>query len=105
MNRFLTITKNIAWLIILSIILNLLVILTQIFVQSANQEFYISIGFPFHFFYFNEPHGLHGSNILHFLYDALITILLVSIVIVIYKRIGGKNSKKNRSSELLDSEK
>ena len=104
MDRLLTITKNLAWLIIISIAFNLLLIVIQIIVQSAKQEFYISIGFPFHFFYFNDQHGLHGSNILHFLYDGVISILTVSIGLIIFKRIYRKNFDENRSNEVLDSD-
>lgn len=105
MDRLLTISKTIARLVILSVTTNLIIIVTQIVVQKANQEFYISIGFPFHFFYFNEPHGLHGSNLLHLIYDGLITIVLVSTGYLIYKRTKGKNLNKNGSSNLLDTEK
>lgn len=104
MDKVLTTSKTIGWLVIFSIAINLVVITTQIIVQSANQEFYISIGFPFHFFYFNEPHGLHGSNILHFIYDGILTIVLAIIVFVIYKRMSGRNINKNRSRDVLDSE-
>lgn len=104
MDKVLTISKTIGWLVIFSIAINLVVITTQIIVQSANQEFYISIGFPFHFFYFNEPHGLHGSNILHFIYDGLLTLVLATIVFLIFMRISRRNINKNRSRDVLDSE-
>lgn len=104
MNRFYNFLKILLGILIISITINLLVIAIQIIVQSANQEFYISIGFPFHFFYFNEPHGFHGSNIPHFLYDGLITLVLAIIGILIYKRISIKKSVINRSRDVLDSE-
>ena len=83
---------------------NLLVIAAQIIVQTVNQELFNNIGFPFQFFYYNEPHGLHGLNILHLLYDGLITIVLVTLGILIYKKIYGKKSNTIRSREVLDSE-
>ena len=89
---------------IISFAFNLFIIVTQIIVQRANHEFYISIGFPFHFFYFNDLHGLHGSNILYFLYDGVISIVTVSIGLIIFRRIYRKNFNKNRSNEVLDSD-
>lgn len=93
--------KTIVWIFFLTISLNLLIISFQIIVQFVQQAFYISIGFPLHFFYFNVPLGLRGSNMIYFLIDGAITICLVIVGINLVKRINKRNSGKTNAN-LLD---
>lgn len=91
-------------LFLLSLTINILIITVQFIVQSTRQEFYIGFGFPFQFFYFNEHHGLRGSNIRNFIYDELLTTVFAMILLLVNKKFNRNYFNKNRPNEIIDSE-
>lgn len=106
MNILLRASKTIAWLVSLSITINLMIIASQIIVQRSQNVDYIRIGYPYDFYYFTESFEFHGgSNIIHFVYDGLLTIVFVSVILIFHKWLVGKFVAKNSSTEVLDSEK
>jgi hypothetical protein len=106
MNILLRISKTIAWLVSLSITINLVIIATQIIVQRAQNVYFIRIGYPYDFYYFTESLEFHGvSDMLHFIYDGLLTIVVGTIILIFYKWLVGKFDSKNSSTDVLDSEK
>lgn len=104
MNILLRIYKIIAWLVSLSIAINSVIIAVQIIVQRAQNVDYIRIGYPYDFYYFTESFEFHGSNINHFIYDGLLTIIIVTIILLFHKWLVRKFRSENNTTEVLDSE-
>jgi hypothetical protein len=82
------------------------IIAGQIIVQRAQNIDYIKIGYPYDFYYFTESFEFHGvSNMIHFIYDGILTIVFVTIILLFHRWITGKFRSENSSNEVLDAEK
>lgn len=106
MNILLKISKIITWLVSLSIATNLVIIAIQIIVQRVQNVYFIRIGYPYDFYYFTESFEFHGvSNMIHFIYDGILTIVFVTIILLFHRWITEKFRSENSSNEVHDAEK
>lgn len=95
MTRLIKILKIILIASIITLVINLLIILMQILLQTSNQELFVNIGLPYHFFYFNDYHDLHGFNIINFLIDGVIWFLISLCGVLLFRRRSLRKTSKN----------
>ncbi len=84
---------------LVAFLLNVICVTIQYFYQSVHigEDFFIHIGFPYDFYYFQPDFELHGSKMNHFIYDAVIWFgfsLLVVFVVNYFRKTPGSNEKE-----------
>jgi EamA domain-containing membrane protein RarD len=85
---------------ILMLLLNSIIIVFQFLNHKQSQSFFVEIGFPYSFYYFNIPKELRGSSLNNFFIDCLIWFFPCLIVSFLIRR---KNKFVNSNqTETLD---
>lgn len=102
LSRFREIFITLLRVLILTLLFNVIAIIILVIFQSSSEEFYVNIGFPYPFFYFNEAHGLHGANLDHFILDGVVWFVISTPIVMVYNRMAGKEKSEYQKSEVID---
>jgi hypothetical protein len=93
--------KNLLRRFILSTLLTFIItsiyVTIQYFYQRSHQDgMFISLGFPYRFYYFTPSFEMHGLIRKHLIYDAFSLFLFTFLISVI---IGNRRNRKNTADE------
>lgn len=93
---------NILFAGLIALFANIILMASQYYYQLSHmpEDFFIHLGFPYDFYYFQPDFELHGSKMHHFIYDAFIWFGFSFLIVLALSYF--KKEKKNNRGEVMD---
>lgn len=87
---------------LIALFANMILMTSQYYYQLSHmpEDFFIRLGFPFDFFYFQPDFELHGSKLNHFIYDSFIWFVFSFLIVLVLNYF--KKGRKSNREEVID---